>query len=321
MRTLAFLALILLAGCDSNKVNLDEACESMGKMCINLSKDSRCSSLRRDVIVQAYKIKKEVTPKAKYNQLLSLEKYVECAEKSTWVEYKDPVSKMLLSKSSGEKISPEDLINLKKYQKRNKEAKERRNVSFYTSKKLLSDLNSSVENNKETHLLYWNWTRNGDESAMKKLIRLDDQGKVNDSLIIFSLAEELIRVNKNKGIAKMIRSLSKYPEDQYVKQSDGSGFDKLDSVPNRKLHIQILQSLSSSYFRKKEYEKSYIFAKLLMLNGNNTADPDMILSRFDKKNIRLIDGLDDKADLIHKKLKNGEFNLNCEDFRRYCKKS
>jgi hypothetical protein len=321
MRIFTFLAMVLLSACDSNKVDLYDACKSMGNMCEKLSVDSRCSSLRSDVIVQAYKIQKGLVFNDKYNQLLSLEKYVECTEKSTWIEYKDRENNPVFQQRNGKQLTKEKIANLKEYQKRNKKEKEKRNISFQTSRKLFNDLNNSVINENTVHLLYWNWTRNHNENALKKLIKLDEEGKINDSLIIFSLAEESIRYDHNKGIAQMIKSLSKYPQDYYVEQKSRGGFDKLEKGPDRKLHTQILQSLSSAYFRKKEYEKSFIFAKVLILNGNDTADQDMILRNFEKKNLRLVSALNNKAELIHKKLKKGEFNIDCKELPRKCKKS
>lgn len=321
MRYISFLIVFILLGCNSNEVKLEDACNTVSDVCINLSVDNHCVTLRREVIIKTYLTRKKKTSQREYDQLIALERYVDCAEESTWIEFKDLKRSLLIQKGEGAILTKDDLERIKKDRLRKRKEKNNRIVSFQFGRSLLKELNAKTNNSNFAGLLYWHWTRNASRPSLEKLMELDKKGLVNDSVIMFSLAQEYARYDMDKSITKMISSLAKYPKDKYVKQkSTGRGFVKENKDKNENLHIQVLQSLSVLYFKQKDYKRSYLFTKILILNNNGNSNAKMI-TEYLKSDVGLVDRLDRIAVEMHNQLMQGKFKQSCKNFPKHCKVS
>lgn len=320
MRYLSFFLLLCLFSCDSNRVRLVDACDTLSAMCMNLSVDSRCFSLRRDVITQAYIVQKKYTVKGRYTQMITLEEYVDCTEQSTWIEFKNPKDNIVPKIVDGKIITltKDKLERIKEHIARQKRDKQKRIETFSYAKSLLNELDELTRNKKEPYLLYWHWLRNGSLDAFAQLKKLDDINRIKDHELIYFLSQKYIRHDMNRGIAKMLSSLALYPEEDYIKKPRYKKGVKATIKRNEYLHVEIFKSLAAIYFKNKEYEKSYIFAKLMELNNDNAADHKMIVERFSNKSKHLVSGLNKRAEALHDKLKEGKFNKNCQDFPKNC---
>lgn len=92
------ILLFLTSGCyDGRKKEYKETlelytvCKDSEKMCETLVADSVCRSLRREVIIGNYAANNvddiNLKEKYQYELLVNLENYVDCSEKSTFIEY------------------------------------------------------------------------------------------------------------------------------------------------------------------------------------------------------------------------------------------
>lgn len=307
MRSLLILFLFILSGCKSDNIKLSQACESVGKVCQNLKVEGRCLSLRRDVIIGAFNLKEKYTEKNQYQHMLILEEYVDCAEKATWVEYRN-LANIYAEKDAEYNHTPseDELKKRKENIESQHKSKQDRIVSYEYSKKLLNDLDEASINNKDPYSLYWHWTRKGDKKAIAKLIELDKEGKINTYDMKYYLSQEYVKRDTDKAISYMLQSLSLYPKEHYqAKYAGKRKYNEPIVAEGNKYHFSIFRGLSSLYFKKKEYEKSYLFTRLLEMNNDDTANTQMIARYIKGKKTKL----DKKAEKIHELMKVGQFKF------------
>jgi hypothetical protein len=305
MRLIILFLILTLSGCESDQVKLSKACETLDLVCNNLKVDSRCLSLRRDLVIGLYAIKQKPNNEKQYEQMLLNEKYIACAEKSTWIEYKDPTIRYAeLDKASGKKPSDEVLILRNSHIKRQLEQTRDRIETFHYSKYLLSELDASSAKSQYPYFLYWHWSRNNNLESLEKLKIMDEQNKISQYDMHYRLSQYYIKRDKSKAISSLMKSLTLYPEELYVIK-DGSKHNTVSEEGN--LHYSIFRSLSSIYFKNKDYEKSYVFAKLLEINNDKSPNIEMIIKYFKNESSSRIDFLNDKAENIHDLLNDGKF--------------
>lgn len=302
MRSLLVLALLYsLQGC-KDEIALSDACESITKSCEALMADSRCTSLRRDVLLNEYYIKKDGWQKTAFKQLNALELYVDCANKSTGIKYIDPYKKYHKKNMTADVVQrirdyKERLINTEQ---------DRLSTHFYAIEMLEQMIERSAISN-DPHLLYWHWSRAGSKSAIEKLRIMDKNHKLEEFDLQYYMALDYSFYEPEMAISALLRSLELYPTEKYTRKNWLSKNNDFQNEDKGRLHFDIFRSLTTLYYSKKEFDKSYIFAKLLQINNDRSADTDLIVEQIAALEAYDLDKLENKADTIDDKIKSGTF--------------
>ena len=298
---LLFPAIFLMA-C-SSEPTLNDACDELSELCETLYVDSRCVTQRREVIMNEFYMRQERNLDRMYSQLLALEEFVMCSEKATWIEYINPANKYAQQQKT-EVIKKK----LAEYQARLRGKAQARLATYEHAMALLDRYVQRSSISSEPFLLYWHWSRTGNQEAINKLIALDEQGKIQNYELKYYIAQAYGNHNPDKAINSLLEGLALYPSENYTSKSrvykvkNGNHAASDDG----RLHFDIFRSLSSLYYAKGQYEQAYIFAKLLSINEDESANIPMISANIQRNKIA---SLDRKAEGISDALEDGIFKL------------
>lgn len=307
--------MVFLAGCGSNEeISLAEVCESSGELCEKLVPDSSCKTLRRDVIVNSYLAREEKDKARKeqleYKLLVNLEDFVKCSEKATFIEY--DYNKFEREDRDNNRTTPlteKEIEERKSFKANLKEREKKREQNYIFANYMLRGLSQRTKNSDNPYMLYWHWSRNGDENAIKKLEYLYEQNKVNSYRIHFYMSQYYSKFDKEKSVDLFFKALEMLPPEEYVdKESDDKKHDS--STDGMSVHFPIFRGLVTYYYNEKNYENAYIFAKLLERKNDQTANILEIIKFFESQQKEITEKAEDKIDLIDEALEEGKFKRN-----------
>lgn len=276
------VALSLLAGCGQGEMSLASACDELGGFCeTKLTADANCKNERRDVIINAAKLKtledKKTLPNIQYDQLIALEKLVECTHKESLIEYVSAESKFGLPPKEGGLIAEyqEKIAQHNKDVALKSEAKER---NYIIANEYLKTLAALTKGDADPHLLYWHWSREDDQVALSKLIKSHESGRELGYEINYYLALDYATYDRKKAIDLLLSSLEYYPPELFTskaprayKQGDNLYDDDAGAI-----HYDILRSLSSLYLKEGKTQLSYIMASILWSKNDISVSLDDI---------------------------------------------
>lgn len=316
MRYIALTFLVaFLFGCgDTEEISLAEVCDSSGELCEKLIPDSSCKSLRRDVIVKTYLVREEKIQSKKeqfeYELLVNLEDFVKCSEKATFIEY--DYNKFEREDKEQNRTTPlteKEIKDRKSFKESLKAREKTREQNYIFANYMLRGLSQRTKDSNNPYLLYWHWSRNGDEKAIKKLEYLNEQNKLNSYRMNFYMSQYYSKFDKEKSIDLFLKALEKLPPEEYTdKEDDKKKHDS--STDGFSVHFAIFRGLVTHYYKEKDYEKSYIFAKLLEIKNDQTANSLEIVKYFETQQKDITEKMEDKVDLINEALEEGKFNRN-----------
>lgn len=83
---LSLACCLTLTACDDDRIH--NICSQYPALCADLVDDGWCRYERSDVIRGRYYLQEEGTDRRKYDLMRGLERYLQCAEHSTNIEYK-----------------------------------------------------------------------------------------------------------------------------------------------------------------------------------------------------------------------------------------
>ena len=303
----------LVSGCGDEEISLSQACEGLNGFCeTGITDDSNCKRERQTGMVNAFKIenKLEDVPALQFNQLIALEKLKSCTHKQTLVEYV-PVEQKYpqLPVKSPEKMSEEDAFKVQRYRDSILRRARHKRENYINTSRYLTRLSEDTAGNGNPHLLYWHWSRNHDKEALERLRGMYTAGKLKDYDLLFYLSQDYSRTEPDISRKMLFQSLEKYPREQYTEKTEESNRTAKYAAMNDdgRLHYEALRHLIQLYFSEKNYQKSYVFAQVLHLNNDRSADSDMIISYMKKNHAQKLDELDNIADDIHEALESGTF--------------
>ncbi|MER2494006.1 DUF2989 domain-containing protein [Catenovulum sediminis] len=248
---------IAVSACDSG-LSLNEVCQSTPQICEDLNTDAWCKQERKDVILGRYAEMQNPTDDVRYKLIMDFEAYSTCVEKASFIEH----------------------IKLKDKQTG-------RVRGFVTSVKELERLSNQTKDSNHPHLLYWHWSRNGDEQAMSRFLALRDSGILQTPELQFKLATYYVKFNRDLTIDTLYHALTLY---------DGE----------KPVNPEILKTLSTLYLKDEKYKHAYVWGKLAKEFG--VTDIDLAPLRAVLKNQSIsIAQLNDIADDYGSAIENGEF--------------
>jgi hypothetical protein len=315
MKIIIITIVMIFLGCkeqeNKENISLSKICKESNNLCKKLTADHLCINLRREVIVNNYFANKEKElekkEKHQYELLVNLENFVSCSEKASFIEY--DYKKMERRDKENKKTG---LLTKKEIETRNnfkEDLRKRdtdRKTNYIFSTYMLRGLNRKTKNSNNPYLLYWHWSRNGNNEAILKLEKMHENNQIDSYRMNYYLSLHYATFDKEKSIDLMFSSLEKLPIKEYVDKESN------DDLPNNNsIHFSIFKSLVTYYYNKKDFEKSYIFAKLLEEKNDKSADIYKIIKYFEaNKKSKIISRAEDKVELINKKLEKGAFRKN-----------
>jgi hypothetical protein len=261
----AVLLLLLLNGCDS-KVNLKKLCNEHAEICNEFSKDSWCKTERIDVVLNRIKVKNNNldvdvdVDVDKYKLLIAYEGYIKCMSLASQIQHKKFKEKTTLRKDNLLKATAQ-----------------------------LSKLTAQSANSKHPDLLYYHWSRESSDSALKEFLQLEGDPILENSTAQYHLATYYIKRDSNKTLGLLYRSLELHQ-------------------PGTELSPEILQSLVTIFTKIKQYKQAYIWLRTYQLSQDEPNEMiETSLNSYQQKNALDADFLDKVASSTLAKIKAGQF--------------
>ena len=218
-----FLTLPFLSACDQG-LTLKSICEQTPEFCEDLNDDAWCKKERKEVIVGRYNEAKNPTDEVRFKLIMDFEKYSTCVEKASFIEH----------------------IKLKDKQTG-------RVKGFVTSVRELERLSKVTADSQDPNLLYWHWSRNGDEDAMSRFLGLRDSGILQTPELQFKLATYYVKFDRDLTIDTLYRALELYKEGD-------------------RINPEILNTLSTLYLKEEKFKHAYVWGKLAKEFGVSDID-------------------------------------------------
>ena len=321
---LIFTMLLLITGCFSeaeeedlkDNLNLYEVCQESKKMCDTLVSDSVCKDLRRNVIIGNYVANTvediKIKEKYQYELLVDLENYVNCSKKATFIEYdyKKFERADIEQGRSADKVTKKELDERKAYRKNLQLRENKRDQNYIFANYMLRGLNQKTKMSANPYLLYWHWSRNGNEDSINKLEELYKAGKIKSYRMFFYLSQYYSKFDQEEGIKLMYKALENMPPKEYVdKEYDEKKHDS--DTDGMSIHFPIFRTLTTHYYNQKNYKKAYVFAKLLEEKNDTTANIMKIARSLENNYSRdTLNKLEDVIEDIDSALEKGTFKKN-----------
>lgn len=297
---------------DQDVVSLEQACEAHSDFCSNYKTDSMCRNERKDFLEGYYYFRKNPKGKNAFSMLMLTRQYTDCAGKAKLIEYIPADKKYPLPE---EKMSPEDRQAKIDYQARISRLKADKESNYRNAMIFLKETEKMYSGYQTPHLLAYQWKFKSNAKARDALFELYEAGKINDIDMEFLVIGTFARFEPERGVKDLLSLLKKYPKNQYFPK------EKVDEDPTLKmayddlgvLHFDIFRQLTGLYFEMQDFERSFIFALLLEMNNDVTANTQMILDYMRKqsgspnKKLRRLEGI---AEDINNALEDGKFNPN-----------
>jgi len=202
LRASVLLTMLALTGCDE-PLTLAQVCKETPGFCSDLNKDSHCKNERSVVILKRYTEYKKPTDENKYQLLKGFESYNQCITLAAKIEHKKLKSKTT-SRIEGQ----------------------------LTSIKEMTRLYQDTQKTNHPGLLYYHWSRNSDQSALNKLLALENDKSVTQSAEMqFFLASYYIHAYIFSKVAQMsgIENIDLLPIEHQL-MSNGKNLDSLDTL-------------------------------------------------------------------------------------------
>ena len=259
MRLIIGLALVTtLSGCDSS-LTVREVCEQTPAMCNDLNTDSHCRHERAEVIISRFHEYEKPTLERKYQLLKDFERYSQCVNLASKIEH----------------------IKLK-------EKTASRYKGYHTAQKEINRLLYETRGSNHPGLLYFHWSRNNDNSALQKLLSMQEDTKVKNSRDAqFYLASYYMKVDTQKTLDHLYRSLELNGADQQP-------------------HPEVLTSLVNIFYQQEQYNLAYTFAVVAKQAGVENIDfaPLRVRALDDGHDLERLDTL---AQTTYEQITSGQF--------------
>lgn len=258
LRASILLSLLVLTGCEE-PLTLSKVCKETPGLCNDLNKDSHCKKERAKVIMARYHEYKQPTEENKYTLLQGFEQYSQCVSLAAKIEH----------------------IKLK-------EKTTSRVEGHLTSIKEMTRIFQDTKGTDHPGLLYYHWSRNNDQSALTKLLSLEEDPRVtNDAQIQFFLATYYIKFDEEKTIDLLYKTLE---------------LNKAEQTPNPEIYM----TLVSLFNKHEKYKHAYTFARVAQLSGITNIDILPIEHQLSATG-KSLDSLDTLAQQTYDSIQSGQF--------------
>ncbi len=302
---LSFLIITGLSACN-NQMSVSEACNSVSVMCKEIADDSGCKRERAAVVLNEYDIRVKKDKSKIYQQMLALEDLQQCSYKRSLIQYVSAESRFpVVPNETKERVAKRE-----SFRKSISERKKVKSDNYHRTMKYAHYYNQKTEGSLNPRHLYWHYSRLNDRVALRRLIEKDKKGEVFGHDMKFFMSMIYVDADPELVEESLLKSLEQYPVSKYNPLGDVKAPSKYDPYKDEegRLHYSIFRHLTQYYYKNEEFEKSYIFAKLLGLNNDNAVNYFMIFRKMKNRSEAHIKRLDEIAETIHEWLKEGKFD-------------
>lgn len=129
-----------------------------------------------------------------------------------------------------------------------KEKTSTRMVGYITSLKEIKRLSDDTISSDDPHLLYYHWSRNKSDSHLQRFLQAEQNNQLETPELQMALVSYYSKRDREKSIQLLHHALELYP-------------------PNPKVDPEIYASLTSMFYKKKDYASSYHWALLAQQSG------------------------------------------------------
>lgn len=251
------LALLLLSGCEWSNGSLSGICKNHPELCEDIQTAGWCRNERADLIRLRYKGLTE--PKNEdnhYRTLLAWETFRDCINVASQITH----------------IKAADKVSI-------------RTEAYLASLEGIKKLEQQVSKSSYPPLVYYRWSHFGNERDLKKLLRLDRQGKMRTTEQQLMIASYYAKYDKAKELAAHHKALEYLTADQEVPYSS-------------------FASLATNYYQNKEYDQAYVWSVLAsnhQIDSVNLAQLQHMMKASDEEIAQLEEQADDIMDQINQR--------------------
>ncbi len=260
--TLAVVLPFLLFGCESGR-SLAELCKQNQEICNEFGQDSWCKSERNGVARARIALKENIKDLQKYNLLVSYEGYIKCMSLASQIQH------IKLKEKTTSRIH-----NLLKAQAN------------------LAELSDQTVTSNHPHLLYYHWSRDGNEKALEEFLKLEGTRALENTTAQYHLATYYTKRDIQKTLMFIYHALELHEQ-------------------GTTLNPEIFQSLATIFTNKNMYKQAYIWLKIYNLVHVKKNEKDLIdKSLINYQSTYNLDGtfLDKVAYNTLEKIESGQFN-------------
>jgi hypothetical protein len=209
---------LLLPACD-NKPSFSQLCDSNTEICNEFEQDSWCKRERIKVGFANLEQKLASSDINKYNQLIGYENYAKCMDHASKIEHIKLKSKQMMRVNNSIK-----------------------------AKKRITEISKETEKSDHPHLLYYHWSRYINEESLANFMAQEDSEALENSHSQYNLATYYTKINPNKTLKLLYRSLELYQEDETI-------------------YPEVFQSISTVFLEKRQAKQVYIWLRILRLHS------------------------------------------------------
>ncbi|MAW98081.1 MAG: hypothetical protein CMN72_00160 [Sphingomonas sp.] len=302
---------LLAAGCNLSgdsepEITLEQACNADAEFCGKITADSRCRNERKDMIIARHKLMDTRDKQFAFDTLIKTEKFVKCAELAALIEYKDVKQKYAeKDKNRTEPLTDKEIMERERYAKSVAKRNNQKHSNYRHAEAELKKLQEWTSFSSIPELAYYQWSRHNDKEALKRLLDADEKGKANKAWLQFEISLHYGKISDEKTLNALHKSLILLDPEDYTPKDRTGREDKLSINDEGKFYFEAFRDLANIHFSKENYASAYVFATLLEINNDNTADLDFILRFIESKSRHKIPYLEDLAEELHDKLEDG----------------
>lgn len=129
-----------------------------------------------------------------------------------------------------------------------KEKTTTRVLGYMTSLREMKRLSDETISSDDPHLLYYHWSRNKSDSHLQRFLIAEQNNQLETPELQMALVSYYSKKDRDKSIQLLHNALSLYP-------------------PNPEVDPEIYASLTSMFYKKKDYASSYHWALLAQQSG------------------------------------------------------
>ncbi len=250
--------LLLLAACDSG-ITIYDICQQNPELCARFPGGGHCNESRSKVLMDGWAESRLPSDANRYNMLISLEHYNACIELASKIEH----------------------IKLK-------EKKTQRIEGYLESIKEIKRLSEATRTSDYPHLLYYHFSRNGDQRALDKFLALEAEGKLNSAELQYGLATYYTKRDPEKARDLLLKALALHKPDV------------------ERLNPEIFIALTNDHYNRDELKSAYIWARISEMAGLTNIKMKQLELELEARNLSK-DRLDDIAETTWDQLNSGTF--------------
>lgn len=183
----SFSTIMLLCGCD-RLTTTAKICKNNPEICMDLHKDGWCRSQRSELVSDRLEVKEAQSPTGEqlYRLLIATEKYNRCV----WL-------------GSGVK-------HIEHQERSNDRAR-----AYGLSSQALSKLEDQIKNRQEPILVFYRWSRLGDESALDILLQQEAEQQVTRPEILAALGGYYLKRDSQKALSLYLDAMRRVSKEEF----------------------------------------------------------------------------------------------------------